>query len=64
MLDPIPTAGLTSADVDELTRTTRELMLREIVLLTEKAQHRAIAMPAITSDNGVATASGAGAKLS
>jgi lysophosphatidate acyltransferase len=38
VLDPIPTKGLTTADVDELTRTTRELMLRELVTLTAKAR--------------------------
>lgn len=38
MLDPIPTTGLTTADVDELTRTTRELMLRELVTLTAIAR--------------------------
>ena len=51
MLDPIPTQGLTPEDVDELTRSTRELMLKEMVALTEKAQKRAITMPA-SSDNG------------
>lgn len=35
VLPPIPTAGLTPADVDELTRTTRDSMLRELVALTE-----------------------------
>lgn len=44
VLDPIPTAGLTAADVDELARTTRELMLKELVALTEKAQGRPMAM--------------------
>lgn len=38
VLDPIPTTGLTTADVDELTRTTRELMLRELVTLTAIAR--------------------------
>lgn len=52
VLDPIPTTGLTSSDVDELTRTTRELMLKELVSLTSKVQNRPIAMPA---DNGVST---------
>lgn len=35
VLPPIPTAHLTAADVEELTRTTRETMLRELVKLTE-----------------------------
>lgn len=46
VLDPIPTKGLTSADVDELTRTTRELMLKELVTLTAKARGQPMAVPA------------------
>lgn len=46
VLDPIPTKGLTSADVEELTRITREKMLKELVILSEKAQGRPMAMPA------------------
>ena len=34
VLPPIPTANLTAADVEELTRTTREKMLQELVALT------------------------------
>ena len=34
VLPPIPTAHLTAADVEELTRTTRETMLKELVALT------------------------------
>ncbi|KAI8959141.1 1-acylglycerol-3-phosphate O [Daldinia sp. FL1419] len=63
VLDPIPTAGLKSEDVDELTRSTRELMLKEIVALTQKAQNRPIAVPS-TSGDGVVHASGADATLS
>ncbi|KAI5801605.1 hypothetical protein DFH27DRAFT_481915 [Peziza echinospora] len=33
VLDPIPTKGLTSADVDELTVRVRELMLKEILAI-------------------------------
>lgn len=57
MLDPIPTKGLTPADVEELTRATRETMLKELIALTEKARGRPIAMPA-TFDNSSATATG------
>ncbi|KAL7792502.1 hypothetical protein V8C37DRAFT_380532 [Trichoderma ceciliae] len=46
VLAPIPTANLTSADVDELTRSTRELMLKELVNLTERARGQPIAVPA------------------
>ena len=35
VLPPIPTAHLTAADVEELTRSTREKMLTELVALTE-----------------------------
>ena len=35
VLPPIPTAHLTAADVEELTRTTREKMLKELVALTQ-----------------------------
>jgi lysophosphatidate acyltransferase len=55
---------LTTADVDELVRTTRDLMLKELVALTEKAQGRAIAMPATSGKDGVVKASGAEATLS
>ncbi|KAI5922201.1 hypothetical protein F4810DRAFT_300225 [Camillea tinctor] len=57
VLDPIPTTGLTTEDVDELTRSTRELMLKEMVALTAKARNQPIAMPA-QSDDGVVRASG------
>ncbi|KAK5654139.1 hypothetical protein OQA88_7570 [Cercophora sp. LCS_1] len=57
VLDPIPTTGLTSADVDELTRTTRESFLTELITLTEKAQGRSVAVPAALG-NGVAKATG------
>jgi lysophosphatidate acyltransferase len=58
VLDPIPTEGLTTADVDELTRSTRDLMLKELVALSEKAQGRPMAMPADPQAPAKATASG------
>jgi len=58
VLDPIPTKGLTTADVDELTRSTRDLMLKELVALSEKAQGRPMAMPADPQAPAKATASG------
>lgn len=57
VLDPIPTAGLTAEDVDELTRSTRELMLQEILSLTQKARNQPIAVP-VSSGNGVIKSSG------
>lgn len=35
VLKPIPTAHLASADVEDLTRSTRETMLKELVAITE-----------------------------
>ncbi|GKU01904.1 1-acyl-sn-glycerol-3-phosphate acyltransferase [Fusarium langsethiae] len=46
VLKPIPTKGLTAADVEELTRTTRELMLNELVTVTAKARGQPMAVPA------------------
>ncbi|KAI5863115.1 acyltransferase-domain-containing protein [Durotheca rogersii] len=63
VLDPIPTAGLTAEDVDELTRTTRELMLKELVALSQKARNRPFAVPE-TGGDGVVHASGADVTLS
>ncbi|KAI2472053.1 acyltransferase-domain-containing protein [Annulohypoxylon bovei var. microspora] len=63
VLDPISTVGLKPEDVDELTRSTRELMLKEMVALTQKVRNKPIAMPA-TSGDGVVRASGAEATLS
>lgn len=59
VLDPIPTTGLTSADVDELTRTTRETMLKEIIALTEQARGQSTpsAVPLLQT-NGVAKVTG------
>lgn len=34
VLPPIPTAHLKAADVEDLTRTTREKMLKELIALT------------------------------
>ena len=63
-MKPIPTTGLTSADVEDLTRTTRELMLAEIIELTAKARgaSTAVAAPATTGKAGVTKASGVDAK--
>ncbi|KAI1393748.1 acyltransferase-domain-containing protein [Hypoxylon trugodes] len=63
VLDPIPTAGLKPEDVDELTRNTRDLMLKEVVALTQKVRNKPVAVPA-TSGDGVVHASGADATLS
>ncbi|KAJ9151793.1 1-acyl-sn-glycerol-3-phosphate acyltransferase [Pleurostoma richardsiae] len=48
VLDPIPTTGLTAADVDELTRSTRELMLKELINLTAEARGEVAPIPAET----------------
>ncbi|KAI0976282.1 hypothetical protein F4678DRAFT_219692 [Xylaria arbuscula] len=57
VLDPIPTSGLTAEDVDELTRSTRELMLQEIMALTQRARNQPLAVP-VDSGNGVIKSSG------
>ncbi|KAK0389209.1 hypothetical protein NLU13_2784 [Sarocladium strictum] len=49
ILEPISTKGLTPADVDELTRATRDSMLNEITTLTAKARGQPIAVPASSS---------------
>ncbi|KAF4465366.1 1-acyl-sn-glycerol-3-phosphate acyltransferase [Fusarium albosuccineum] len=51
VLDPIPTKDLTAADVDELTRTTREAMLNELVTVTAKARGQPVAVPATIPDS-------------
>ncbi|KAI1771380.1 acyltransferase-domain-containing protein [Hypoxylon cercidicola] len=63
VLDPIPTTGLTPEDVDELTRSTRDIMLKEMVALTEKVRNKPIAVPA-TNGDGVVHASGVDTTLS
>ncbi|KAI3336821.1 1-acylglycerol-3-phosphate O [Xylariaceae sp. AK1471] len=57
VLDPIPTTGLTTEDVDELARSTRELMLKEVIALTQKARNEPIAVP-MNSSSGVIKSSG------
>ncbi|KAI8721206.1 1-acyl-sn-glycerol-3-phosphate acyltransferase [Fusarium sp. LHS14.1] len=57
VLEPIPTKGLDATDVDELTRTTRDLMLNELVTLTIKARGQPIAVPA-TNGNSTGKSSG------
>jgi len=64
VLKPIETKGLTPADVEDLARDTRELMLKELVSLTSKARGRPVAMPAQNSRDGVVKASGAEATIS
>ena len=58
-MDPIPTTGLTSADVDELTKKTFDAMAEEYVRLTAKAQGRSIAVPAASEPAKAVSASGA-----
>jgi lysophosphatidate acyltransferase len=49
VLAPIQTAALSAADVDELARSTRELMLREITALTERRTLAPVAASAGTA---------------
>jgi len=64
VLKPIETKHLKTSDVEDLTRDTRELMLKEIVSLTAKARSRPMAMPAQSSEDGVIKASGAETTIS
>ena len=44
VLPPIPTKGMTTEDVDELAKTTRDRMLEELVRLTELARAQRVAL--------------------
>jgi lysophosphatidate acyltransferase len=63
VLDPIPTTGLTAADVDELTRSTRSLMLQELYALTEKARGQPVTKSVTNDANGVAKVTGADTRV-
>jgi lysophosphatidate acyltransferase len=61
VLDPIPTVGLTAEDVGKLTQTIQDLMLKEIIALTEQARGTSAKTektPAGKSANGVAKVTG------
>ncbi|KAH8594891.1 1-acyl-sn-glycerol-3-phosphate-acyltransferase-like protein [Bisporella sp. PMI_857] len=64
VLKPIETENLTSADVENLTRDTRELMLKELVSLSARTRDQPIAMPSNTPVDGVVRASGSEATIS
>lgn len=49
VLEPIPTTGMTAADVDNLCARTREVMLKEIINLTYKARGQEVPIPASTA---------------
>lgn len=63
VLDPIPTTGLTAADVDELARSTRALMLDELYALTEKARGQKLPRPEDNGTNGAAKTTGSDARV-
>ena len=63
VLDPIPTTGLTAADVDELARSTRALMLDELYALTEKARGQSLPRPQDDAMNGAAKTTGSDARV-
>jgi lysophosphatidate acyltransferase len=58
VLKPIETKGLTAADVDDLTRDTREKMLDVMVQLTEKQRGEKVRVAYQTGGDGVVKASG------
>lgn len=63
VLKPIQTSHLTPADVEDLTRDTRELMLRELTSLTAKQRGQPMAIPAGNQRDEVVKASGAEATI-
>lgn len=62
VLKPISTKGLTAADVEDLTRDTREKMLEEVIALTAKQRGQPMGMSA-QQGNGVVKASGTEATI-
>lgn len=46
VLQPVSTAGLSVADVEQLTQSVRDRMLREMEVLTEIARRQGVAMTA------------------
>lgn len=64
VLDPIDTTGLTTADVDELCKNTRDLMLRELIALTAQARGQPVSqVPAVDNHPSVARTSGTDMKV-
>ena len=45
VLPPIPTSHLNASDVETLTRTTREKMLKELITLTESPMGQKATLP-------------------
>ena len=64
VLSPIPTKGLTPADVDELARATREKMLEEHLRLSAKAKGQPMAVRAANNMPSKAKSSGIDANTS
>ncbi|KAK1779208.1 hypothetical protein QBC45DRAFT_432750 [Copromyces sp. CBS 386.78] len=64
VLDPIDTTGLTTADVDELCKKTRDLMLKELIALTAQARGESVSrVPAVDNYPSVAKTSGTDMKV-
>lgn len=59
VLKPIQTSHLTPADVEDLTRDTRELMLHELTNLTVKQRGKPMAMASQDTKEWAIKASGA-----
>ncbi|PHH79877.1 hypothetical protein CDD82_2131 [Ophiocordyceps australis] len=58
VLDPIPTDGLTSADVEDLARKTRDLMLDQLIILSAQAKGQPISTassPSLPSTKATST---------
>ena len=59
VLPPIPTTGLTAADVDDLAQKTRQAMLEELVRITRKARGEGMAMSASIDGQAAGMSTGA-----
>lgn len=64
VLKPIETKNLTTADVEDLTRDTRELMLKTMVELTAEQRGHPVTVDTKLGGNGVVKASGVDATTS
>ncbi|KAI6351650.1 hypothetical protein MCOR25_009814 [Pyricularia grisea] len=53
VLDPIPTTGMTAADVDGLCKKTYDLMHQELITLTSKARGEPVTVPSSMNPTGI-----------
>jgi lysophosphatidate acyltransferase len=58
VLKPIETKNLTAADVEDMTRDTLDLMLKEIIDLTAKQREKSVSVSSANGKERVVKASG------